>query len=218
MSVTMNENAITLRFTGRAAAYQAFGELTHLGSAAEVHGAVLVERLEGGAVRVSETLGAVPGRNTGGDGLVGSLVGLLDGPLGMLMGWGVGAMIGGGHDRSQAAEAAEITRPVSAVTASSSFAPHLLPGGGAVILAEAGESDTDALNLLAMRYDAVLERRPAGAVRAELKVIEEEAEQIRKRVAKAGRGRRRAEIARRADRRPGVREGGGAMSRRLLAA
>ncbi|QFR01559.1 hypothetical protein F9278_41320 [Streptomyces phaeolivaceus] len=215
MSVTMNENAITLRFTGRAAAYQAFGELTHLGSAAEVHGAVLVERLEGGAVRVSETLGAVPGRNTGGDGLVGSLVGLLDGPLGMLVGWGVGAMIGGGHDRSRAAGT---TRPVSEVTAAGSFAPHLSPGGGAVILAEAGESDTDALNLLAMRYDAVLERRPAGAVRAELKVMEEEAEQIRKRVAKAGRRRRRAEVARRVDRRPGVREGGGAASRRLLAA
>ncbi|WP_328504571.1 hypothetical protein OG828_46670 [Streptomyces sp. NBC_00457] len=182
--MTVNENAVALRFADRATAYQALSDLKHFSPATtEVRAAVLVERLEDGAVRVPEGMDTEEGRNTAVGGLVGSLVGILGGPLGVLMGWGVGALIGGGHDYKRAERG---------TTAVGAFAQHV-PSGGTAILAEVRESDTHALDQLAIRYDAILERRPADAVRTELKAMEEAAEQARKEQAKQRRDRERAE-------------------------
>ncbi|MFI5798659.1 DUF1269 domain-containing protein [Streptomyces sp. NPDC051677] len=184
--MSVNENAVTLRFADRAAAYQALSDLKYLSPATtEVRAAVLIERLEDGAVRVPEGMDTEEGRNTAVGGLVGSLVGILGGPLGVLMGWGVGALIGGGRDYKRAEET---------TTAVGAFVQHVPPGGTA-LLAEVRESDTEALDLLAMRYDAVLERCPADDVRAELKAMEEAAERIRKEEAKGKREHKRAQVA-----------------------
>ncbi|GCB49893.1 DUF456 domain-containing protein [Streptomyces sp. NL15-2K] len=182
--MSVNENAVALRFADRATAYQALSELKYLSPATtEVRAAVLIERLEDGAVRVPEGRDGEEGRNTAVGGLVGSLVGILGGPLGVLMGWGVGALIGGGHDYKRAERA---------TTAVGVFAQQV-PLGGTAILAEVRESDTQALDQLAMRYDAILERRPADSVRNELKAMEEAAEQARKEQARQERDRKRAE-------------------------
>ncbi|MPY55658.1 hypothetical protein [Streptomyces spongiae] len=182
--MSMSENAIALRFADRATAYQALSDLKHLTSATtEVRGAILIERQEDGTVRIPEGLETKAGRNTAVGGLVGSLVGILGGPLGVLMGWGIGAAIGSGYDYKR------VTEATGAVGA---FTPHVPPGGTA-ILAEVRESDTQALDLLAMRYDAVLERRPADSARTELKAMEEAADRIRKEEAKQERDRKRTE-------------------------
>ena len=189
MSVTMNENAIALRFDDRATAYQALSELKHLNSAtAEVRGAVLIERMEDGTVHFPEGMDTESGRGTALGSLIGSLVGILGGPLGLLMGWGIGALIGGGHDYRRATEA---TGAVGA------FTPHV-PPGGTVILAGVEEAGTEALDLLATRYGAALERRPADDVRAELKAMEKAADEIRKQEAKDKRDGKRAERERKA--------------------
>ncbi|MEW2404160.1 hypothetical protein [Streptomyces sp. NPDC046862] len=183
-TTTTNENAIALRFADRATAYQALSVLKHLTSATtDVRAAVLIERLDDGTVRVPEGMETMAGRNTAVGGLVGSLVGILGGPLGMLMGWSVGALIGGGHDYKRAAAA---TGTVGV------YSQHVPPNGTAV-LAEVRESDTETLDLLAMRYDAVLERRPADSVRVELKAMAEAADRIRKEESKERRDRKRAE-------------------------
>lgn len=44
------------------------------------------------------------------------------------------------------------------------------------IFAHVRETDSEALNLLAMEYDAVLERRPADSVRVELRAAQETAD------------------------------------------
>ncbi|MFI5801086.1 hypothetical protein [Streptomyces sp. NPDC051677] len=159
-------------------------------------GAVLIERLTDGTVRTPEGIDTEAGRNARVGGLVGSLVGVLAGPLGVLMDWGIGALIGGGHDYKKAALAVGVVSAVSAVT------PHV-PRGGTVILAEVGETDPQVLDRLAMRYDAILERRSADSVRDELKAMEEAADQARKEQAKRKREHKHAE--RKATR------GGGAM-------
>ncbi|WP_181801197.1 hypothetical protein [Streptomyces shenzhenensis] len=184
MSVAMNENAIALRFADRATAYQALSELKHLASATvEVRGAVLIERQEDGTVHVPEGMDTEAGRSTAVGSLVGSLVGILGGPLGLLMGWSIGALIGGGQDYKRASEA---TMAVGA------FTPQV-PPGGTVILAGVKEADTEAIDLLAMRHGAALERRPADDVRAELKAMEKAADEIRKQEVKEKRDRKRAE-------------------------
>lgn len=190
--MSMNENAVALRFADRATAYQALSELRHLTSATtEVRGAVLIERLDDGTVRVPEGMETEAGRNTAVGVLVGSLVGILGGPLGVLMGWGIGALIGGGYDYKRATEA---------TSAVGLFSQEIAPNGTA-ILAEVKESDTRAIDLLAMRYDAVLERRPAGSVRAELKAMEEAADRIRKEEAKERRDSKRAEAGKKIEER-----------------
>ncbi|MEV5953874.1 hypothetical protein AB0M11_08895 [Streptomyces sp. NPDC051987] len=182
--MSMSENAVVLRFADRSAAYRALSDLKHLMSTmVEVRGAVLLERLEDGTVRIPEGLETEAGRNTAVGGLVGSLVGILGGPLGVLTGWGIGAVIGSGYDYKRAEEA---TGTVAIVTA------HMPPGGTA-ILAEVREADPQPLDLLAMRYDAVLERRPSDTVRSELKAMEKAAEQLKKDEAKERRDRKRAE-------------------------
>ncbi|MGW0708107.1 hypothetical protein ACWD4G_19495 [Streptomyces sp. NPDC002643] len=211
--MSMNENVIALRFADRATAYQALSDLKHLDSATtEIRGAVLIERLDDGSVRVPEGLETMAGRNTAVGGIVGSLVGILGGPLGVLMGWGIGALIGGGHDYRRAARAGDAVE---------AFSRHV-PTGGTAILTEAGEADTQALDLLAMRYDAVLERRPADAVRIELMAMEEAAERIRKDEQKAAeRIRKDEEKARREQRRAEaerkVKDGVASLKRRIAA-
>ncbi|KUN82853.1 DUF456 domain-containing protein [Streptomyces griseoruber] len=206
--MSVNENAVTLRFTDRATAYQALSDLKYLSpTTTEVRAAVLIERLEDGAVRVPEGLDTEEGRNTAVGGLVGSLVGILGGPLGVLMGVGVGALIGGGYDYKRAEKA---------TTAVGAFVQHVPPGATA-LLAEVRESDTQALDLLAMRYDAALERRPTDSVRVELKAMEEAAERIRKEEAKARRAHKRAEIAQKLGRRPGGRKEDDAAPKDTLA-
>ncbi|MFC8429486.1 hypothetical protein [Streptomyces sp. NPDC057253] len=92
-------------------------------------------------------------------------------------------MIGSGYDYKRAEEA------TGTVTL---FTQHMPPGGTA-ILAEVRESDPQALDVLAMNYDAVLERRPSDSVRTELKAMEEAADRIRKAEAKEARNLKRSE-------------------------
>ncbi|MER6559012.1 hypothetical protein ABT300_14960 [Streptomyces sp. NPDC001027] len=175
----MSINAIALRFADRATAYQALSDLKHIRSAAtDVRAAVLIERLANGSVRIPEGMDNEEGKNTAIGGLVGSVVGILGGPLGVLLGWSIGALIGGGSDGKRAALAS------SAVIAAT---PHV-PADGTMILAEVVETDTQVLDQLAMSYEAILERRPADALRDELKAMEEAADNARKEEAK----RRRA--------------------------
>jgi hypothetical protein len=112
-----------------------------------------------------------------------------DSETGLLMGWSIGALIGGGHDYKRATEATEVV---------GAFTPHV-PPGGTVILAGVEEADTEAMDLLAMRFGAALERRPADEVRAELKAMEKAAEELRKQESKDKRDGKRAERERKAD-------------------
>ncbi|WP_220214352.1 hypothetical protein [Streptomyces shenzhenensis] len=156
----MSENVIALRFARRAAAYQALSGLRYLNSAnAEVRGAVLIERLEDGAVRVTEGLSGEAGWNP-------SAGRPTDSPTRFLArsaGWRTCVPSGMGHDDEQAAESGD---PGSAF-------PPQAPSGGAVILAEVREAATETLDLLALWYGAALERRPADSVPGGLKAVEE---------------------------------------------
>ncbi|MEV5843536.1 hypothetical protein AB0M32_16395 [Streptomyces sp. NPDC051985] len=176
-----HENAVALRFVDPATAHQAFDDLRHLDPAiTDIRGAALIERLAEGGIRVAEGMATDPGRDTTSSGLVGSLIGILGGPLGTLLGWGIGAMISGGHD----------SRPVYGTAGAIETATPHLPPGGKVILAEVAESDTEPLDLLAMRYDAVLERSSARSVRAELDAMQEEDDRISRMPPGSGRHRK----------------------------
>ncbi|WP_369251206.1 histidine kinase [Streptomyces sp. R41] len=179
------ENVVVFRFTEQASAYQALSELKQLGGpTVEVTGAMLVERRLDGTVRIPEGADARAGEGTLVGGLVGAVVGLLGGPVGVVLGWGTGALVGGGADWRRATESSGLVALVA----------DEVSAGSTVLVAEVAERDTAAINLLAMRFGAVLERRPSERVRAEVKAVREAEEAAEREAAKARREQKKAEL------------------------
>ncbi|MEV6027798.1 histidine kinase [Streptomyces sp. NPDC052036] len=177
------ENVVVFRFAEQASAYQALSELKQLGGpTVEVMGAMLVERRLDGTVRIPEGVATGAGALAGG--LVGSVVGLLGGPLGVVLGWGTGALVGGGADWRRATENSGLVALVA----------DEVSAGSTVLVAEVAERDTAAIDLLAMRFDAVLERRPAERVRAEAKAVREAQEAAEREAAKVRREQKKARL------------------------
>lgn len=188
MSAT--ENTVVLRFTERAIAYQALSDLKHLTcDTSEVRGAVLIERLGDGTVRAPERIGPRAGNSKMLGSMAGSMACMSAGPVGMLVGTGLGTVLAGGYDsRRAAAESNEVD-----------FFGEQVPPGGTAIFCQVKESDTEALDVLAMEYDAVLERCTAAYLRAEMKAMQEAPGQTKKSELKAELARKRAEIAEKVD-------------------
>ncbi|MGW5482893.1 histidine kinase [Streptomyces sp. NPDC004008] len=179
------ENVVVFRFTEQAVAYQALSELKQLGGpTVEVMGAMLVERRLDGTVLIPEGVATRAGEGTLAGGLVGSVVGLLGGPLGVVLGWGTGALVGGGADWRRATESSGLVALVA----------DEVSAGSTVLVAEVAERDTAAIDLLAMRFDAVLERRPAERVRAEVKAVREAQEAAEREAAKVRREQKKARL------------------------
>ncbi|MFF7190342.1 histidine kinase [Streptomyces sp. NPDC008222] len=179
------ENVVVFRFAEQASAYQALSELKQLGGpTVEVMGAMLVERRLDGTVRIPEGVATGAGEGTLAGGLVGSVVGLLGGPLGVVLGWGTGALVGGGADWRRATENSGLVALVA----------DEVSAGSTVLVAEVAERDTAAIDLLAMRFDAVLERRPAERVRAEAKAVREAQEAAEREAAKVRREQKKARL------------------------
>ncbi|MFI6354227.1 histidine kinase [Streptomyces sp. NPDC050743] len=179
------ENIVVFRFTEQASAYQALSELKQLGGpSVQVTGAMLVERQLDGTVRIPEGVDARAGEGTLVGGLVGSVVGLLGGPLGVVLGWGTGALVGGGADWRRATGSSGLVALVA----------DEVSAGSTVLVAEVAERDTSAIDLLAMRFGAVLERRPADRVRAEVKAVREAEEAAEREAARARREQKKARL------------------------
>ncbi|MGW3729611.1 hypothetical protein [Streptomyces sp. NPDC000851] len=179
------ENIVVFRFTEQASAYQALSELKQLGGpTVKVTGAMLVERRLDGTVRIPEGIDAKAGEGTLVGALVGSVVGLLGGPLGVVLGWGTGALVGGGADWRRATESSGLVALVA----------DEVSAGSTVLVAEVAERDMAAIDLLAMRFGAVLERRPAERVRTEVKAVREAEEGAEREAVKARREQKKAQL------------------------
>ena len=93
-------NFVVVGFEESANAYKALSVLR--GAAAEgritIAAAVIGERDADGNLHLAEGDDAVIGGAAVGGGLIGMAVGILGGPLGMLLGWGAGSLIGGFAD------------------------------------------------------------------------------------------------------------------------
>ena len=82
------------------------------------------------------------------------MVGILGGPLGVLLGWFTGTALGASVDAAHT---------VGAASALSSVGRHLVPGTTAVI-AMVGEPTRDALDAMVARLGGTVERESAAAV------------------------------------------------------
>jgi len=142
------------------------GRPARRGAAAEgritIAAAVIGERGADGSLRLAEGEDAVIGSATVGGGLIGMAVGILGGPLGMLLGWGAGSLIGGFAD----ADRVDLSE-----TAIGELSGRL-PAGTTAILAEVEEYATEVLDGVVSPLGGQVLRLEADQVLGELEAAE----------------------------------------------
>ena len=157
-------NFVIVGFEESANAYKALSVLR--GAAAEgritIAAAVIGERGADGSLRLAEGEDAVIGSATVGGGLIGMAVGILGGPLGMLLGWGAGSLIGGFAD----ADRVDLSE-----TAIGELSGRL-PAGTTAILTEVEEYATEVLDGVVSPLGGQVLRLEADQVLGELEAAE----------------------------------------------
>lgn len=157
-------NFVIVGFEESANAYKALSVLR--GAAAEgritIAAAVIGERGADGSLRLAEGEDAVIGSATVGGGLIGMAVGILGGPLGMLLGWGAGSLIGGFADADR----------VDLFETAIGELSGRLPAGTTAILAEVEEYATEVLDGVVSPLGGQVLRLEADQVLGELEAAE----------------------------------------------
>ena len=100
------ENVVVVRFPEPSKAYQALSVLKECDAQGRIglESAAVVERGPEGKLTIPESADNVGLVGTASGSLIWMLVGVLGGPVGLLVGWGNGAMIGGAFDVDHAGE------------------------------------------------------------------------------------------------------------------
>src|SRR6476619_750515 len=119
------ENVVVVRFTEPSQAYQALSVLKECDAKGRIglESAAVVERTANGELRVPESADNVGLVGTASGSLLGMLIGVLGGPVGVLLGWGTGALMGGPLD---------IDRGVTSDEALTTLGTAIPPGSTAV--------------------------------------------------------------------------------------
>ena len=139
-----------------------------------------MERDKDGHLHVPEGDDTMAGEGTAGGSLIGMLVGVLGGPVGMLLGAGASAAGGALYDADRLDTGDEAIEQFGAS----------VPVGGNALLAETVEDTTEPLDKFVSGMGGTLVRRPLDEVVAELEAQQAAAEEADKAARKAIANRR----------------------------
>ncbi len=166
----MNEghNLIAVTFEDNSKAYEALSRLKQASSAGRVgvRSAAVVERGIDGRISVPEGADAVIGTGTVGGGLIGLLLGVLGGPVGVLFGFGTGALVGGLFDIQRAEREGGVLDLIA----------DTLPLGGNALVAEVDEYAGEVVDGEMSVLGGTVLRIPAAEVLAAVETAEEATE------------------------------------------
>jgi uncharacterized membrane protein len=179
----MTEYVTAITFPQTGTTYEAFSKLSAAAGQYGVRSAGIIERDAQGHLKVPESGDTATGIGFAGGSMIGMLVGALAGPVGMLLGWSVGAGTGALFD------AARLDKGDEAIAAFG----RLIPPGGNAILAQTDEVTTDPLEQFAAGFGGKVYRRPQDEVLAELEAQEEAAVEADKAARKAIRDQKKRE-------------------------
>jgi uncharacterized membrane protein len=161
------DNVVVVTFDESSKAYEAWSIIK--GCAAEgrigLEEAVVVERNADGELNMVERTDNAELAGTGTGSVLGMLVGVLGGPLGVLVGWGAGAIMGGAWD----------LRRIEASGEGIAMLSRAIPPGSNAVIASVHEPAVEVLDVEMEKLGGTLTRRPVDEVTAELESAEEAA-------------------------------------------
>jgi uncharacterized membrane protein len=189
------ENVLAVSFDADANAYEALTALKELDAQARLHirGAAVMVRHEDGQIEVKDQVADESLSSTAGGGLVGLLIGILGGPLGVLIGGTTGVLIGSMFDVQDAADTESVLSDVSGSVGV----------GHTVLLADVVEQSPDVVGSAMSQLGGSVLRRPVDEVEAEIaageKAARAAASEARKQLADARREKNKEEIRTKVD-------------------
>lgn len=173
------KNVLIITFPDPSKSFQALSEFK---GQPGVVGAAVVERSAGGEVQVADSYTPTVGVGTVGGGAVGALIGLIAGPLGMLLGWSSGTIAGATFETMDAADEDDGLTELS----------KRIPPGGNALLVEMTETSHAIADDIAK--DGSITRIPTAEVEAEVKSAQDAASKAAKEARRVRRETRSAEF------------------------
>jgi uncharacterized membrane protein len=180
-------NVLVVRFTEPSKAYQALSVLKDSDASGRIglESAAVVERTPEGELRTPEgadNLGLV---GTASGSLIGMLIGVLGGPVGVLLAWGAGALMGGAFDVDRAVTSDEALTVLG----------RAIPPGSTAVIASVDEPAIEVIDGEMKKLDGEVTRRPVAEVMSELEAAEDAADAAAREARRTIREQRKAELS-----------------------
>jgi uncharacterized membrane protein len=171
-----SENVIAVTFDQEANAYEALSRLRELDSGGHVgvRGAAVVVRGEDGRIGEKDQIGDASWDATAGGGVIGLLVGILGGPLGVLVGGASGLLVGTLLDEDDDDQTESVLGEIA----------KSVKVGATSLLADVNEESTEIIDAAMARLDGDVLRRPVADVEAEIAAAEDAQREARKKARK----------------------------------
>ena len=189
------ENVVVVRFTEASKAYQALSKLKQADAdgGIELRAGAVVERTAAGELKIADTADNVGLVDTASGSLIGLLVGVLGGPVGLLLGFGAGALVGGSFDMDREDESDEALGVLG----------RAIPPGATGLIADVSESEVELVDAKMDALGGEVTRRSVVDVVAELGTAHEAAEAAAREARRTVREKRKADLTADLDERVG---------------
>jgi len=185
VTVMPESNIIAVTFDDRSNAFQALSELKGAGmeGRVDVAAAAVVTRDADGRISMPDGVDNNGAVGTWGGSLVGLLIGVIGGPIGILLGWTGGLLVGGAFDLRRVDRSAGALEQISSA----------IPIGGTALVAEVAEYAREVVDGEMAKLDGVVIRRPREEVLDEMEAAEEAYREAEKEARRHAREQRKAE-------------------------
>ena len=179
------QNVVVVRFTEPSAAYQALSVLKECDAQGRIglESAAVVERTADGQLRVPEDTDNVGPVGMASGSVIGMLIGVLGGPVGVLIGWGAGAMMGGAFDLDRVETSDEALGVLG----------RAIPQGSTAVIASVMEPAVEVIDGEMKELGGEVTRRSSADVMDELEVAEDAAAAASREARRTVREKRKAD-------------------------
>jgi uncharacterized membrane protein len=169
-------NVIVVTFAQEASAYEALARLRELDSRRDVglHGAAVVAREDDGKLAEKDEYEEDNYQATVGGGLIGLLVGVLGGPVGVLVGGASGVLVGSLFDQDDDDETDSALGELS----------KTIRVGPPALLADVSEPGPEAIDAVMAHLNGTVLRRPLADVESEIAAAEDAQREAKKKARK----------------------------------
>lgn len=180
------ENVVIVRFSEPSKAYQALSVLKECNASGRIglESAAIVERTPEGQLRTPEGTDNMELVGTASGSLLGMLIGVLGGPVGVLAGWGAGALMGGAFDVDRAVTSDEALTVLG----------RAIPPGSTAVIASVEEPAVEVIDGEMKKLEGEVTRRPVVEVMDELEAAEAAADAAAREARRTLREKRKAEL------------------------